>query len=242
MFSPPRPTGKGLTELLEALDREEAEEKAALASRSVSVGTGIIRVPRGHETKSVPATTTPVPTVAITPSKRDTKAGTPPGGPLEVPSHQLYFRFWAEPGKVHEYACPIRKTPHYRFAFSYVKGAPGVLPQNTGYGRYARWEAQCIKGGDHSEVTFAANILAWSKEFDIEQHPLKVCEMRNFPGRYFITDGAHRAALAVALHDLGKLQADKISAVLVENPGGWPEVAQLLTEDISQVVPQYLRF
>jgi hypothetical protein len=152
---------------------------------------------------------------------------------------RLYFRFWEGPGEVSAYVCPIRATPHYRFALAFLQNLSAgrhTEPEGTGYGRYARWEAECFGRLIHSPPRFAAAIRAWLKGFDLEHNPLAVVEFRS--SRYSIADGAHRAAYAAARMKL-TAQVAPLPVELVVQPAPWPGVRGVRT--IERGAPHYLQ-
>jgi len=131
----------------------------------------------------------------------------------------VYFRFWGGPRRVHSVACPIKQTPHYRFAEAMLANLANdsdELPQGTGYGRYTRWETHCFGAPvDHSPEIYAAKIREWNTaQFDLINNPLAVCEFQN---GYFLTDGAHRAAFAAA-------KGIRLVTVAIAPDPGWPAI------------------
>lgn len=122
----------------------------------------------------------------------------------DISIDNVYFAYWLRPGEVSKLIVPIKATPHYRFAVAALAVANPVqnLPQGTGYGRYARWEAYCMGRPEnpmHSEAIFAANIQTWKQNANGNpDYPIQVSSNPNST-ILVIDDGAHRAAFAAAM-------------------------------------------
>jgi hypothetical protein len=147
---------------------------------------------------------------------------------------RLFFRFWVGNGVISEYACPLRETPHYRFALSALQNInvnPLGIPEGSGYHEYVQWEAVCYGRSLHDELTFAAKIISWGYGFSLKKNPIDVAEFA--PEQYFILDGTHRAAYAAALLDLG----NKCEVVIRVFTAGkdWPDIVGI--KSIEAVIP-----
>lgn len=122
----------------------------------------------------------------------------------DISLDNVYFSYWLRPGEVSKSIVPIKDTPHYRFAVAALTVANPVrdLPQGTGYGRYARWEAYCMGRPEnpmHNEAKFAGHIQTWRQNYN--GNPDYPIQVSSDPSDTIIVidDGAHRAAFAAAM-------------------------------------------
>jgi hypothetical protein len=140
--------------------------------------------------------------------------------PKYLKSEALFFRFWTDVRIISSLVCPIRNAPHYSFAREVlekaVKGEFSLLPENSYYGEYCKWETFCVEGNmGHSPRNYYRKLAEWVKHFDIHANLPDVVVFDE--GKYYLYDGVHRTVFMIVLIDLG-LFADQIPVRIIE-PG-----------------------